>query len=198
MRIVVSDFMSLDGVVQAPGGKEEDTEGGFQHGGWSMRYFDQDTMGSAIDEVMQGTDALLFGRRTWQVMAGAWPDRAGDPFADRMNEITKYVASRTLSEDELTWNNSQLLPPDDVIGAVEKLKIEDGGYIQVMGSASLVRQLIENDLVDEYRLMIEPVILGGGKKLFPEDGSLRDLELVKTSLSGTGVHICTYRPKSSS
>lgn len=92
MRIVVSDFMSLDGVVQAPGGKDEDAEGGFQHGGWSMRYFDQDTMGSAIDEIMRDTDALLFGRRTWQVMAGAWPDRAGDPFADRMNEITKYVA----------------------------------------------------------------------------------------------------------
>lgn len=91
-----------------------------------------------------------------------------------------------------------MLPPDDVIGAVQKLKIEDGGYIQVMGSASVVRQLIENDLVDEYRLMIEPVILGGGKKLFPEDGSLRDLELVDTSLSGTGVHICTYRSKSSS
>lgn len=196
-RIVVSDFMSLDGVVQAPGGRDEDPDGGFEHGGWSMRYFDADTMGPTLEEVMGKTEALLFGRRTWQVMAGAWPGRAGDPFADRMNEITKYVASRTLSQDDLTWTNSHLLPPDDVIGAVEKLKIEDGGDIQVMGSASLVSQLIENDLVDEYRLMIEPVILGGGKRLFPEDGAMRGLELVDTSLSGSGVHICTYRTKSS-
>lgn len=196
MRIVVSDFMSLDGVVQAPGGRKEDTDGGFEHGGWSMRYFDADTMGSAIDEVMRGTEALVFGRRTWQVMAGAWPGRAGDPFADRMNEITKYVASRTLSEDDLTWTNSHLLPRDDAIGAIAKLKTDDGGDIQVMGSASLARQLIESDLVDEYRLMIEPVILGGGKRLFPDDGAARPLELVDTTISGTGVHICTYRPQS--
>jgi dihydrofolate reductase len=195
MRIVVSDFMSLDGVVQAPGQRQEDTDGGFEHGGWSMRYFDVDAMGSAIDEVMSRTESLLFGRRTWQVMAAAWPGRAGDPFADRMNEITKHVASRTLSQDELTWTNSHLLPPDDVIGAVEKLKAQDGGDIQVMGSASLARQLIENDLVDEYRLMIEPVILGGGKRLFPEDGAARHLELVEATTSGTGVHICTYRPR---
>ena len=193
-KIVISDFMSLDGVVQAPGHRDEDTDGGFKHGGWSMRYFDQDTMGSAIDEVMRGTDALLFGRRTWQVMAAAWPGRAGDPFADRMNEITKYVASRTLSEGDLTWTNSHLLPSDDALGAVERLKAEDGGDIQIMGSASLVRQLIEKDLVDEYRLMIEPIILGGGKKLFPEDGAARHLELVESSVSSTGVHICTYRP----
>jgi dihydrofolate reductase len=198
MRIVVSDFMSLDGVIQAPGGRDEDTDGGFKHGGWSMRYFDVETMGSAIDEVMRGTDALLFGRRTWQVMAGAWPERAGDPFADRMNEITKYVATRTLSQDDLTWTNSHLLPPDDVIGAVEKLKSQDGQDIQVMGSASVVRQLIESNLVDEYRLMIEPVILGGGKRLFPEDGAARHLELIETMTSSTGVQICTYRPQSSS
>ena len=97
MRIVISEFMSLDGVVQAPGGAEEDTDGGFAHGGWSMPYFDPEAMGAAIDEAMQATEALLFGRRTWQVMAGAWPGRAGDPFADRMNAIPKYVASRTLS-----------------------------------------------------------------------------------------------------
>ena len=196
MRIVVSDFMSLDGVVQAPGGRSEDTEGGFEHGGWSMRYFDVDTMGGAIDEVMRNTDALVFGRRTWQGMAAAWPGRAGDPFADRMNEITKYVASRTLSEDDLTWTNSHLLPAEDAIGAVAKLKTEDGNDIQVMGSASFARQLIENDLVDEYRLMIEPVILGGGKRLFPEDGAARHLELVETTTSNTGVHICTYRRRS--
>ncbi|MEJ7583406.1 MAG: dihydrofolate reductase family protein [Acidimicrobiales bacterium] len=198
MRIVISEFMSLDGVVQAPGGAEEDLEGGFDHGGWSMPFFDPETMGPAIDEVMQGTQALLFGRRTWQTMAGAWPDRAGDPFADRMNEIPKYVASRTLGQDDLGWNNSTLLPADDVVGAVKKLKAEEGGNLQVMGSANLAGTLISNDLVDEYRLMIEPVVLGGGKRLFPDDGAARALELVSTTTSGTGVQICTYRPVAAS
>ncbi len=108
MRIILSDFMSLDGVVQAPGGKGEDTDGGFAHGGWSMPYFDMDAMGPVIDEGLATTDALLFGRRTWQVMAAAWPGRAGDPFADRMNKISKYVASRTLTEDDMTWSDSTL------------------------------------------------------------------------------------------
>jgi dihydrofolate reductase len=193
MRVVVSEFFSLDGVVQAPGGREEDTDGGFEHGGWSMPYFDPDTMGPVIDEVLGGTEALLFGRRTWQVMAGAWPSRAGDPFADRMNELPKHVASRTLSEPDMTWN-SQLLPADDVVGAVARLRDQDGGALQLMGSPSLARTLIGNDLVDEYRLMIEPIVLGGGKRLFPDDGRARPLELVSTSTSNTGVHICTYRP----
>lgn len=194
MRIVISDFISLDGVVQAPGGQNEDTDGGFEHGGWSMPYFDVDTMGPAIDEVMKTTDSLLFGRRTWQTMAGAWPERAGDPFADRMNEIPKYVASRTLSQADLTWNNSTLLPADEVIGSVRKLREQDGGDIQVMGSPSLAAQLIADDLVDEYRLMIEPIVLGGGKRLFPDDGKARPLELVSTTVASTGVQICTYRP----
>jgi dihydrofolate reductase len=193
MRIILSDFMSLDGVVQAPGGRKEDVDGGFAHGGWSMRYFDVETMGPAIDEVMQSTGALLFGRRTWQGMAAAWPARAGDPFADRMNAIKKYVASRTLREEDLDWTNSTLLPPDDAIGAVRRLRAEPGDDIQVMGSANLASQLISNDLVDEYRLMIEPIVLGGGKRLFPDDGQARRLELVSTSTSTTGVHICTYR-----
>ena len=195
MRIVLSQFMSLDGVVQAPGGKEEDTDGGFQHGGWSFRWFDQDAMGAAIDEAMQSTEALLFGRRTWRVMADAWPGRAGDPFADRMNEIPKYVASRSLSAGDMEWN-SELLPADDALGAIRGLRKQGSGDMQVMGSASLARQLVENDLVDEYRLMIEPVILGGGKRVFPEDGSMRPLELVSASTSGTGVHIAVYRPAS--
>lgn len=194
MRIILSDFMSLDGVVQAPGGKQEDTDGGFEHGGWSMRFFDVEAMGPAIDEVMQGTDALLFGRRTWQVMAAAWPGRAGDPFADRMNEIPKYVASRTLSQDDLDWNNSTLLPADDAIGAIRDLRTRDGGGMQVMGSSQLATQLVGNDLVDEYRLMLEPILLGGGKRIFPEDGRARPLELVSTSTASTGVLICTYRP----
>lgn len=194
MRIVLSDFMSLDGVVQAPGGPDEDTHGGFAHGGWSMQFFDPESMGAHIDEAMSATDALLFGRRTWQVMAEAWPARAGDPMADRFNAIRKHVASRTLSEADLDWNNSTLLPPDDAIGAIRKLRQAQGGDIQVFGSASLARELIANDLVDEYRLMLEPIILGGGKKLFPDDGTARPLELVDARRSSTGVHVCTYRP----
>ncbi|OBG35352.1 dihydrofolate reductase family protein [Mycobacterium sp. E3198] len=193
MRIVLSHFISLDGIVQAPGGQGEDTDGGFAHGGWSTPYFEPETMGPAVAETMAGTDALLFGRRTWQTMAAAWPARGGDPFADRMNEIPKYVASRTLSQDDLGWTGSALLPPDDAIGAIRELRARDGRAIQVMGSPSLAAQLIEHDLVDEYRLMIEPILLGGGKRLFPGDGRARPLELVSTTATGTGVVICTYR-----
>ncbi len=198
MRIVISEFMSLDGVVQAPGGEQEDTEGGFTHGGWSVPFFDPDTMGPAVNEVMEATEALLFGRRTWQTMAAAWPSRAGDPFADRMNEIRKYVVSGTLAERDLTWINSTLLPPDDVISAVRSLRAEGGADLQVMGSPTLARTLISADLVDEYRLMIEPITLGGGKRLFPDDGTARPLDLVSVATSGTGVQICTYRPASGS
>jgi dihydrofolate reductase len=134
MRIVIIEFMSLDGVVQAPGGPEEDTDGGFANGGWSMPYFDEKSMGAAIDEVMQSTEALLFGRRTWQTMAAAWPDRAGDPFADRMNEIPKYVASRTLTQDDLHWSNSTLLPAD-ALEAVRRLRATEGGDLQDHGKS---------------------------------------------------------------
>jgi dihydrofolate reductase len=199
MRIILSDFISLDGVVQAPGGKEEDTEGGFQHGGWSMPFFDMEAMGSAIDELMQGTEALLFGQRTWRVMASAWPKRGGDPFADQMNSIPKYVVSRTLSADEASsgWNNTTLLGGGDrdAIDAVRALRANGGdGGVQVMGSASLARQLVENDLVDEYRLMLEPILLGGGKSIFPSDGRARPLELVSVAPAKTGVLICSFRP----
>jgi len=194
MRIVITEFISLDGVVQAPGGAEEDTDGGFAHGGWSMPFFDPDTMGPAMNRNVDSTEALLFGRRTWQTMAAAWPDRAGDPFAEHMNSVTKHVASRTLGDDDMTWNNSNLLPADDAVGAVRDLRARDGGDIQVMGSSGLARQLVANDLVDEYLLMIEPVVLGGGKRLFPDDATMRTLDLVDHSLSSTGVHICTYRP----
>jgi dihydrofolate reductase len=197
MQIILSDFMSLDGVVQAPGGREEDTDGGFANGGWSMPYFDPEPMGAVIGEVMASTEALLFGRRTWQGMAAAWPARAGDPFADRMNEIPKYVASRTLAQDDLTWSGSTLLPADDAIGAVRELRARDGQGLQVMGSSSLARQLVEHDLVDEYRLMIEPILLGGGKRVFPDGGHARPLELVSATTAGTGVLICTYRPAGS-
>jgi dihydrofolate reductase len=194
MRLVLSQFISLDGVIQAPGGRKEDTDGGFQHGGWSMRYFDQDAMGSAIGEAMQKTEAYVFGRRTWEVSAAAWPKQSGDPFADALNSLPKYVASRTLSQEDLApWNNSHLLDSDDALGAIAELKSRDGGDVQCYGSANLAAQLIENDLVDEYNLMIEPVILGGGKRLFPNDGVLRGLELVSSTTASTGVQICRYR-----
>jgi dihydrofolate reductase len=196
MRVVVSEFMSLDGVVQAPGGAEEDTDGGFTHGGWSMPYFDPDVMGAAIGEGMSKVDALLFGRRTWQGMAAAWPERAGDPYADQMNAIKKYVASRTLTEDDLTWNNTTLLSRDDAVGDIAKLRGQDGGDLSILGSATLARTLLAAGLVDELNLMIEPILLGGGKRIFPDDGTARPLQLVKTVVAGTGVQICTYHPAS--
>jgi dihydrofolate reductase len=195
MRIIVSDFMSIDGVVQAPGGAEEDTDGGFAHGGWSMPFFDVEVMGPAIGEAMGQTEALLFGRRTWEVMAGAWPERAGDPFADQMSAIAKFVVSRTLTPEEASsrWNNTTLLA-GDTVGAVRRLRERDGdGEIQVLGSASLTRQLIEHDLVDEFLLMLEPIVLGGGKRVFPDDGQARPLELVSVRQARTGVLICAYR-----
>jgi dihydrofolate reductase len=195
VRIVLSEFISLDGVVQAPGGAE-DTDGGFAHGGWSMPYFDPDTMGGFIDDAMSTTDALLFGRRTWQAMASAWPDRddGSDPFATRMNTIPKYVVSSTLTDGDLTWANSVLIPGDDPASSVAELKQQDGGDLGVMGSPHLARTLVEAGLVDEYRLLIEPLLLGGGKSIFPFDGERRPLELVDASTTPTGVLRCVYRP----
>jgi dihydrofolate reductase len=195
MRVVVNEFMSLDGVVQAPGGAEEDVDGGFAHGGWSMPYFDPEVMGEAVAAGMNTAEALLFGRRTWQGMAAAWPDRAGDPYADQMNAIRKYVASRTLTQDDLTWN-STLLSPDDAVGDVAALRKQAGGDLVVWGSASLVTALLGAGLVDELNVMIEPILLGGGKRIFPEDGTARPLQLVKSVTTGTGVQVCTYRPAS--
>jgi dihydrofolate reductase len=199
MRIILSEFISLDGVVQAPGGKDEDTDGAFQHGGWSGPFFDPEVMGGAIGEVMDRTDALLFGRRTWDGMAAAWPDRAGDPYADQMNAIPKYVVSRTLSAEEASsrWNNTTLIDGagSDAIEAIRSLRASGGdGGLQVWGSASLARQLVENDLVDEYQLMLEPILLGGGKTIFPSDERARPLELVSVTQANTGVLICAYRP----
>lgn len=195
MRIVLSDFISLDGVVQAPGQAEEDTDGGFAHGGWSMPFFDPETMGSAMEEAMSATDALLFGRRTWQTMAAAWPGRAGDPFADQMNAFTKYVVSSTLTQSDLQqWANSVPLPSDDAVGAVAELRNTAGGDLQVLGSSTLAETLVRHDLVDEYLLMVEPILLGGGKRIFPDDGEARPLKLVSATTTSTGVQICTYRP----
>ncbi len=195
MRVVVYEFMSLDGVVQAPGGPEEDTDGGFVHGGWSHPYFDVEVMGPIIGDSMEGLEALLFGRRTWQTMAGAWPERAGDPYADQMNAARKYVASRTLMPADLTWNTS-LLSPTDAVADVAALRARPGGNLVVWGSPSLVRALLAAAQVDELNLMIEPILLGGGKGIFPTDGSARPLELVGCVTAGTGVLVATYRAAS--
>uniref|UniRef100_A0AAU2JNM9 Dihydrofolate reductase family protein n=1 Tax=Streptomyces sp. NBC_00049 TaxID=2903617 RepID=A0AAU2JNM9_9ACTN len=195
MRIAIGEFISLDGVVQAPGHPDEDGDSGFAHGGWSHPFFDPEVMGGVLAEWQTGTEALLFGRRTWQTMAAAWPDRAGDPFADHMNSVTKYVVSGTLGEEELTWNNTTLIPGDQALERIEKLRDSEGRDLVVMGSASLTRTLLAEGLVDELRLMILPVLLGGGKTIYPTDGRLRAFELVSTVVSGTGVLVCTYRPR---
>jgi dihydrofolate reductase len=196
MRITLTDFISLDGVVQAPGGQGEDDDGGFEHGGWSNPYFDDETMGPAIGEVMDGADALLVGRRTWEGMASAWP-QSSDPFADQMNSFKKYVVSRTLDAGEAAerWNNTTVLAGDDGIAAVRELRAGGGdGNVLIWGSSDLARQLVESDLVDEYQLLIEPIILGGGKSIFPTDGRARPLELVSVKQAKTGVLVCAYRP----
>jgi dihydrofolate reductase len=193
MRIVISEFISLDGVVQAPGGRDEDRDGGFRHGGWSMRFFDPEVMGAAIDDLSRSTDALLFGRRTWQVMAGAWPNRAGDPFADWMNSVQKYVVSDTLSDADATWEPTTIIRGADLAKEVSALRDQPGGYLNVMGSASLVRTMLAADLVDELSLMIEPIVLGGGKRIFPDDDQARAFELTSATTANTGVQVCRYQ-----
>jgi dihydrofolate reductase len=190
MRIVVSEFISLDGVIQAPGGADEDTDGGFTNGRWSMPYFDPDVMGASISNDMNTVEALLFGRRTWQTMAAAWPTRAGDPYADRMNAIKKYVVSTTLTSPDLTWNNTELLSSPAEVGA---LRSREGGDLLVWGSSQLVSDLIADGLIDELHLMIEPILLGGGKRIFPDDGIARGMQLIGCETANTGVQICRYR-----
>ncbi|NKY13903.1 dihydrofolate reductase family protein [Streptomyces somaliensis] len=194
MRIVISEFVSLDGVVQAPGGPEEDTDGGFAHGGWTHPFFDPEVVGGAFDDALGRAEALLLGRRTWRTMAGAWPDRAGDPFADRMNSLRKYVVTGTLADSDLTWENTSRIPGGEVVARIRDLHRAPGGDLLVMGSPTLVRTLLDEGLFDELRLMVMPVILGGGKSLFPDRGRKHTLELVSTVTSGTGVQVCAYRP----
>jgi dihydrofolate reductase len=193
MRIVITEFMSLDGVVQAPGGADEDTDGGFTHGGWTHPFFDPEVVGGAFADAMSKAEGLLYGRRTWQGMAEAWPERAGDPFADQMNAMPKYVVSRTLGDGELAWNTT-LIPGDEAVARIRELHETDGGDLVVMGSPTLVRTLLNEGLVDELRLVIMPVLLGGGKSIFPTEGTQRKLELVSTATSPAGVQVCTYRP----
>jgi dihydrofolate reductase len=193
MRIAVDEFISLDGVVQAPGGAEEDTDGGFRHGGWSMQFFDPEVMGPEFDEMSQRTDALLYGRRTWRVMADAWPGRAGDPFADWINSVQKYVVTNTLTDADIDWQPTTRLSGDNLVEAVGDLRARPGGEVHVLGSAQLVRTLLANDLVDDLNLMIEPIVLGGGKSIWPGDGAARAFDLVATKPTGTGVQISHYR-----
>jgi dihydrofolate reductase len=178
--------------VQAPGGAEEDTEGVFRHGGWSMPFFDPEVMGAAIGESSERSDALLYGRRTWQVMAGAWPERAGDPFADWINGVQKYVVSNTLSESDLTWGPTTLIRGDAMVEAVNGMREQPGRDVNIMGSSKLARALLAADLVDELNLMIEPIVLGGGKGIFPDDGNARTFELVSAATTKTGVQVCKY------
>ena len=194
MRVVISEFISLDGVVQAPGGQEEDTSGGFSHGGWSMPYFDPEVMGTAISEIAERGQALLQGRRTYQVSAAAWPNRGGDPFADWVNSTQKYVVSDTLSEADMTWNPTTMIRGADLLRKVAELRARPGGDIYVYGSLTLVRTLLAAKLVDELLLMIEPITLGGGKTLFPDDGVARGFALVSADTSRTGVLVCKYQP----
>jgi dihydrofolate reductase len=150
-------------------------------------------MGPSISEMAERTDALLYGRRTWQVMAGAWPERAGDPFADWINAVEKHVVSNTLSEADLTWAPTSLIRGTDLVAAVTALRQRPGGDLNVIGSAQLARSLLEADVVDELSLMIEPIVLGGGKGIFPADGVARPFELLSATTAGTGVQICRYQ-----
>jgi dihydrofolate reductase len=194
MQVVVSEFMSLDGVVQAPGGPEEDTSGGFRHGGWSQRFFDPEVMGPAIEEFAQRSEVLLQGRTTYQVSAEAWPERSGG-FADWINAAPKYVVSDSLTDaDVAAWNPTTIVRGADLVKTVSSLRQQPGGDIYVYGSVSVARALLGAGLVDELVLFIEPITLGGGKALFPADGVAREFELMSANTTKTGVHVCRYRP----
>lgn len=191
-KLVVTEFLSLDGVYQAPGDPNEDPEGGFRHGGWQRPYFDEVFMAEAA-RGMAETDAHLFGRKTYEIMAAYWPGApADDPFARHLNSVRKYVASRTLTE--VAWRNTTLLK-GDVAEEVAGLKELPGENISVLGSGNLVGTLIEHDLVDEYVLVVHPIVLGGGKRLFPDDGRLRRLRLADSKPTTTGAVILTYAPE---
>lgn len=197
--IVVQAFITLDGVVQAPGGPDEDREGGFQHGGWTTGIDARDDTGegeAVVQEWERRTEALLLGRTTYETWADAWgrsDEHAEGPWGDvtrRYNRVPKYVASRTLTE--LGWRNSQLLDAD-VAAAVCRLRAEPGGEIRVWGSTGLIRTLAEHDLIDEYRLLVYPLVLGRGKRLFPDGFPHTRLTLVETRPLPSGVLITVYR-----
>ncbi len=191
-KLVVNANLTLDGVMQAPSDHDEDRRGGFEHGGWAPPYFDQVMADVAAEGIAKG-GALLFGRRTFEQFASFWSTQTDDnPFAAVLNERQKYVASTTL-EEPLSWKNSLLLE-GDAMAAVATLKEQPGGDLVVLGSGELVASLMRHDLVDEYVLLIHPLVLGSGRRLFPEGGSPAALRLVDTKTTTTGVVIATYRP----
>ena len=191
-KIIVSEFVSLDGVMQAPGGAEEDTEGGFVHGGWTMPYWHED-MGTEIFEEINKADTLLLGRETWQGHAEAFePAPADDPFAGLLNNLHKYVVSTTLKSAD-AWRNSTIIR-QNVVEEVRKLKDQPGKDIYVDGSSVLVHTLAQADLVDEYHLLVFPIVLGSGKRVFP-DGFYSGLKLIETKTFPSGVIFLRYQPE---
>jgi dihydrofolate reductase len=189
-ELIVAEFITLDGVIQAPGSATEDTEGGFAHGGWTHPYW-HDDIGAHFFQAMSQADALLLGRKTWQIHGGAFdPMPAGDPFGDTMNTIRKYVVSATLPSAS-AWRNSSLIR-ENVVEAVRQLKQQPGKNILVDGSSVLIQALAQQDLVDEYDLHVYPLVLGSGKRLFPE-GQRLNLALVETKPLPTGVVFMRYR-----
>jgi dihydrofolate reductase len=192
-KVIVNEFMSLDGVAQAPGAEDEDTSGGFRHGGWHMRYMEDET---AMKRVLAGiveAGGFLLGRRTYDIFAAYWPNAPEEEqvIAEPLNTKPKFVASRT--QTELEWQNSTVLE-GELAQAVAALKQEDGGDLHVIGSTELVQSLIEHGLVDELRLMIDPVIVGGGKRIWRDDGALRPLRLVDSETTPSGAIFATYAP----
>jgi dihydrofolate reductase len=188
-KLIVGSFITLDGVMQAPGGPEEDREGGFEHGGWSFGYWDEQ-MQNVMGEWMSQPFELLLGRKTYEIFAAHWPN-TDEPPAELFNSITKYVASTTLKD--LEWENSQLIE-GDVADGIRALKQEEGPDLSVQGSGNLIQTLLQHGLVDEFRLMIFPLVLGTGKRLF-DGGTMPDgLEVDNAQTSSTGVLIATYRP----
>jgi dihydrofolate reductase len=186
--LIVSTFLTLDGVMQAPGGPEEDPSGGFEHGGWSVGYWD-DEIESAMAETMSKPFDLVLGRKTYEIFASHWP-HTDDPGAEPLNTATKHVASTTLKE--LEWENSRLIE-GEVSEGVRALKEEDGPGLQVHGSANLIQTLLEHGLIDEFHLLIYPVVLGKGKRLFDGGTVPAGLELARSQVSSSGVTIATYR-----
>lgn len=192
MQLAVTTFLSVDGVYQGPGGPTEDRSGGFERGGWLVPHFDEAT-GQFIDEVFGQVDAFLLGRRTYDIFAASWPN-ATDPddlVANRLNTLPKYVASTTLKDPE--WANTTVLERD-VASAVRELKNRDGRELQVHGSGRLVQFLLDNDLVDRLNLLVFPVIVGAGRRLFPDSGIATGLALDESRTTGSGATISVYRP----
>jgi dihydrofolate reductase len=195
-KVIVDEFLSLDGVAQAPGAADEDTSGGFAHGGWSMGYMDETAQKVVLDGIVSAGGFLL-GRRTYDIFAAYWPNAPEEEqvVAEPLNTKPKYVASNTLS-DPLEWQNSTVVS-GDLAQAVTELREEDGGDLHVIGSTQLVRSLLEHGLVDQLWLMIDPVIVGGGKRIFSDDGVLRPMRLVESQVTNTGAIIATYVPAES-